>query len=157
MDWIKEHFKDIFLPALGLIFGWLTKKYNWLRLKPKEKVEVQSLEQTIDSKRLEDDLKRNAFTMDLLVVAEAKLNKANERITEEETKNMNLHKLIQGMNDEMDVMRTAFNKRVAKLEQMLQEGAAALNEERRHCSSIRQQLKEVRERLPENIKQQYGI
>ena len=144
-EWIKW-----LLATFGAaIIGFLAKQFEWLRFKPKDVVDVRSTEQDIESKRLEDDLKRGKFTMDLLVTAEAQLEKANLKIDAEERENEKLHNIIQQMRDEMEVMRIAFNNRTAALEQSLRDSASALNEERSHCNSIRKQLDE--------IKRQYGI
>ena len=64
--WLKENWE--ILSTIGaFVVGWVVKKYNLLRLKPKEKVEVQSMAQDIEAKR-------NKLTMDLLVAAEAQLS-----------------------------------------------------------------------------------
>lgn len=60
MEWIRENLKEIFLLLTsGGLLGWLSKKYNLLRLKPKEVADVKKTENDIVSSNISDALKIN--------------------------------------------------------------------------------------------------
>ncbi len=130
------------LPFAGIALGWLGTKYDWLRLRPKEAADVKKVESdirideaNIQSKRIEDEIKVSQQALEWTAQFAAQLEKANKVIDK-------LQEEVERMRALNEKLRIDFGKQIDELEQ-------SLDEERRHCKEIREEL--------DRIKKQYGI
>lgn len=96
---IQDWFKAVPFTIIGGVVVWLGKKYDWLRMKPREAVDVEKVKQEIDSQQIEDDIKQakadqdikdaqneiiinnQKMAIELIVVLRAELKRAIDNIT----------------------------------------------------------------------------